>query len=288
MEQYRIVLGIEIGRDFLRSAEVENRDGKFFLSRVAERKLETLEVEELVQVLSLLINEETILSRIASVAIDTTITERDTVEVDADLRPEEISGFLKAEISFHNNFSENEYRPAYEVVKTSREGYKEIFYAAINKPLLNSLRNACTRCGLDLQFIDLDHSCSETTINKLEQSVKNYVLVTVKSHQVEASFCKDGERNVYKYINYSGEPFYFVTKIVQDLESETNEYAEKIFVAGTTADVFLVDLLQKSVDKRYELLVPTQSLLLSPVASTNNKLKTVPHHFSPAIGAALK
>ena len=288
MEQYRIVLGIEIGKDFLRAAEVEHRNGKFFLSRVAERELQTLEVDGLVHVLSLLINEEAILSRVASIAVDTTLTERDTIEVDADLLPEEIDGFLKAEIDFHNNFSGEEYRPAYEVIKTSQNAYKEIFYAAINKKILDSLKNACTRCGLDLQFIDLDHSCAEVAINKPTRSTKNYVLVTVKSQQVEASFCKGGERTVYKYVNYSSEPFYFVTKIVQDLESAAKEYAETIYVTGTAADAFLVDLLQKSVDKRYKLLDPTHNLLLSPVASTIKKLTSLPHHFSPAIGAALK
>lgn len=288
MKQYRIVLGIEIGKNILRAAEIEHREGNFFLSRVAERELETLQVGELVQKISVLISEEVMLSRIASVAIDTTLSKRDTIEVDSDLQPEEIVDLLKAEIDFHNNFGGQEFRPAYEITSTLEGGYKQVFYAAIDRTLLNSVKDAFTRCGLDLQYIDLDHSCTELAVNRLTRSSKNYILITVKDEQVEASFCVNGERKIYKYVNFSGEPFYHVTKIAQDLELLGKETAEAIYMTGIKVDTFLIDLLKKNVDRRYELFVPTQNLLLSPVASANTKLRTLPHHFSSAIGAALK
>ncbi len=288
MKQYRIVLGIEIGKNVLRAAEIEHREGSFFLSRVAERQLETLQVDELVQKISMLISEEVILSRVASVAIDTTLSERDTVEVDSDLQPEEIVDFLKAEIDFHKDFTGQEFRPAYEITGTSEDGYKEVFYAALDRNLLKSVKDAFTRCGINLQFIDLDHSCTELAVYKLMQSPKSYALITVKESQIEGSFCLGGERKIYKYIDFSGEPFYHVTRIAQELESLVRKDADTIYVTGTKVDNFLIDLLKKNVDKRYELFVPTQSLLLSPVVSANAKLKTLPHHFASAIGAALK
>ncbi len=288
MKQYRIVLGIELGRDFLRLAEVEHRDGEFFLSRVAEGKLETMQVDDLVRVLSLLINEESIMSRIASVAIDTSLMARDTIEIDSDLAPDEISRFLRGEIDFHNKFSGQAFIPAYEITKAPVDPYKEVFYAAMDKQFLVTLRDACTRCGLDLQFVDLDHSCSELSVNRLEHGLKNYILVTVKPGQVEASFCKNGERIFYRYANYSGEPFYFITKMSQDLETRAKVDADKIFVTGISADNFLIDLLQKTSDKRYELMDPLKELQLSAVASDNKELETHPNHYSHVIGAALK
>ena len=288
MEQYRIVLGLEIGRDFLRAAEVEDRNGEYFLSRIAERRLESLNVEEMVRVISLLMNEESILSRIVSAAIDTTLVDKGTIDVDSDMRHEEIVSFLRAETAFHNDFVEKELRPAYEVISVKGDGTKEIFYAAVDKELLESLKNACTRCGLELNFIDLDHSCSELTVNKFIKPPENYILITVKGQQVEGSFCRDGERAAYKYVNYTGEPFYFVTKMSNDLESLVDDYAGRIFITGSSADSFLIDLLQKSADSRYELLVPNENMLQSPAVLSNQDLNPLPHYFSSVIGAALK
>lgn len=289
MEQYRIVLGLEIGEGFLRAAEVEHREGEFFLSRIAERKLDGLKVDDLVQTISLLINEESILSRIVSAAVDSSLLEKDTIDVDSDLRHEEVVNFLEAEAAFHRGLTEKRYRPAYDVLKLKGNSYKEIFYAAVEKEFLGSLKNACTRCGLDLHFIDLDHSCSELTVNKLVQSAQaNYVLITVKEKQIEGSFCRRGERVAYKYARYSEEPFYSVTKLANDLESLADDYAERIYVTGTAADGFLIDLLQKSADERFELLLPGDGLLLSPVISTNPELNPLPHYFSSVVGAALK
>ncbi len=289
MEQYRIVLGLEIGEGFLRAAEVEHREGEFFLSRIARRKLDSLKVDDLVQAISLLINEEAILSRIVSAAIDSRLLDKDTIDVDSDLRHDEVVNFLEAETAFHRGLTEKQYRPAYDVLKIKGNSYKEVFYAAVEKELLSSLKNACTRCGLDLHFIDLDHSCSELAVNKLVQSAENnYVLITVKEKQIEGSFCRKGERVTYKYVRYADEPFYFVTKLANDLESLADDYAEKIYITGTAADGFLIDLLQKSADERYELLLPGQRLLLSPVVSTNQELNPLPHYFSSVIGAALK
>ncbi len=288
MKEYRIVLGIEIGKKVLRVAEIEHRENGFFLSRIAEQPLTSLEVEDLVQKISYLINEEGILSRTVSVAIDTSFTPRDTLEVDSDLDNAEIIDFLKAEIDLHNEFTEERYMPAYQIFNTSSDGHKEIFYAAIEGKLLNNLKDSCTRCGLDLQFIDLDHSCTELSINKLQPRSNNYILITVKDDQVEGSFCKNGNRTAYKYLPYSNEPFYTVTKMAQTLESIAKEYVERIYVSGPTADEFLLGLLQKNVDERYELLNPVRNLILSPLASMNTKLDSLPHTFSSVIGAALK
>ncbi|MFZ1082907.1 MAG: hypothetical protein WAO19_13395 [Candidatus Kryptoniota bacterium] len=288
MDQFKIVLGIEICRGFIRVAEVEHRDDGFFLSRLVEKNIENMGVDELVQAISLLISEEAMFGRIASVAIDTALTERDTIDVDADLQAGEIVDLLKAEIDFHNDFGSQEFRPAYEIIKTSEDGFKEVFYAAIDKTLLNAIKDACTRCGLDLQFIDLDHSCTELLINRLLKWTGNYILVTVKDHYVEGSFSRNSERLAYKYLNYSDEAFYFVTKMAQDLESIAKEYVQKIFVTGMKADNFLIDMLQKNADNRYELLVPTSNLLLSSVVSANTKLAEHPHFFSSVIGAAIK
>jgi len=288
MKEYRLVVGIEIGNSILRAAEVEQRENGFFLSRIAEQPLISLEVDELVQKASFLINEQGILSRTVSIAIDTSLTQRDTVSVDPDLERAEVADLLKAEIEFHNNFSDGQYSPAYEVVSTPPEGHKEIFYAAMENKLLNNLKEFCTRCGFDLQFIDLDHSCSELSISKLEPRSKNYILVTVKEHQVEGSFSKDGHRISYKYLPYSNEPFYPTTKMAQTLELTSKEYVERIYVTGPAADTFLLGLLQKNVDDRFVLLNPVNGLLLSPLASMNQKLKSAPHNFSAVIGAALK
>ncbi len=288
MNEYRIVLGIEIGSDIIRVAEIEQRENGFFLSRIAEQPLATLEVDELVQKVSFLISEEGILSRIVSIAIDTAFTERDTVELDSDLEQQEIIDFLKAEIELHHNFESGQYSPAYEIVNASAEGYNEIFYAAIENKFLNNLKDFCTRCGLDLQFIDLDHSCSELSVNKLQPRSNNHILVTVKEHEIESSFSKNGHKVAYKYLPYSNEPFYPVTKVAQSLESTANEYVEKIYVTGRTADNFLIDMLRKNVDDRFEMLNPVQNLMLSPLALMNPKLTSVPHYFSAVIGAALK
>lgn len=288
MKQYKIILGIEVSDGLLRAAEVEHRDDSYFLSRVAEKKIDAIEVDQLVSALSVIMNEESIMSRVASIAIDSNMMARDTIEIDSGLGPDEISSLLRAEIDFHNNFSNKSYIPAYEITKTQVDPYKEVFYAAMERQLLVTLRDSCTRCGLDLQFLDLDHSCSELAINKLEGDLKSYILLTVKEGQVEASHCRNGERTMYKYINYSGEPFYFITKLAQELESKAKQDVDRIFVTGTAADNFLMDLLQKNVDERYELLDPAKGLQLSSIASENKELETRPHHFSHVIGAALK
>ena len=288
MKQYRITLGIEIGRDFIRLAEVEHREGKFFLAHVSEDKIESLEVDGLVQKLSLLISSESIMARVASVAVDTSLMPRDTIDIDPALLSEEISGFLRAEIDLHSNFSGESYIPAYEITKAQVAPFKEVFYAGLEKKLLMTLREVCTRCGLDLQYVDLDHACSEVAVNKLQPGMNDYILVTVKEKQVEASYCRRGERLSYRYVVYSGEPFYFVTKLAQDLESITKGYAERIYITGRSADGFLIDLLRKSVDERYVLLEPTQGLTVSPAASEKEALGTHPHRYSHAIGAALK
>ncbi len=288
MEQYRIVLGLEFGADYIRAAEVEHRNGEYFLSRLTEKKLDSLKVEDLVQVISLLISDEAILSRTVSAAIDTRLVEKDTVDVDLDQRHGEIVNFLKAETAFHNDFSEKDFRPAYEVIRTKEGMFKEVFYAAVGKELLDSLKSACTRCGLELSFIDLDHSCSELTVNKLVRPAEDYILITVKDGQIEGSFCRKGERAAYKYVTYKDEPFYLVTKMSNDLESLADGYAANIYVTGESADSFLTDLLQKSADKRFELLAPARNMLLSPAISSNSKLSPIPHYFSSVIGAALK
>ncbi|MGO9482671.1 MAG: hypothetical protein ACLP05_12955 [Candidatus Kryptoniota bacterium] len=288
MDQFRIVLGIEICKNIIRIAEIEHRDDGFFLSRLAAKNIDSLQVEELVQCISFLISEEAMLGRIASVAIDTTLTERGVVDVDADLQAGEIVNFLDAEIDFQNDFSSQKFRPAYEITKTTEDGFKEVFYAGIDETLLGTIKDACTRCGLDLQFIDLDHSCAELAIHKLLKDAENYILVTVKDHHVEGSFSKNGERVIYKYLNYSDEPFYFVTKIAQDVESAANEYAQRIYVNGSKVDNYLINVLQKNADTRYELLVPTSNLLLSPVVSEDEKSMAHPHFFSSVIGAAIK
>jgi Tfp pilus assembly PilM family ATPase len=288
MKQYRIVLGIEVGRDFLRLAEVEHRDGVFFLSRVATKKLEAIEVDELVRTISRFMNEESIMSRVASIAIDTSLLARDTIEIDSDIAADEISKFLRGEIDFHNNFSGKSFIPAYEITKAPVDPYKEVFYAAMDKQLLVTLRDACTRCGLDLQFVDLDHSCSELAVNLLEQGLASYILISVKPGQVEASFCKNGERVFYRYATYTDEPFYLITKLSQNLEMLARADADKIFVTGVTTDDFLMGLLQKNVDKRYTLLDPLRSMQLSAVASESKELDATPHHYSHVIGAALK
>jgi Tfp pilus assembly PilM family ATPase len=288
MKEYRIVLGIEVTANTLRAAEIEHRENGFFLSRVAEQPLTSLVVDELVQKISYLINQEGILSRIVSIAVDTSLSQRDTVEIDSDLERAEIINLLKAEIEFHNISDGNEYFPAYEVMNASPEGYKEIFYAAIEGKFLSVLKDTCTRCGLDLQSIDLDHSCSELLINKLQPRSNNYVLITVKDRQVEGSFSKGGHRMAYRYMPYSNEPFYSVTKMAQGLESATKDYVEKFYVTGNSADTFLVDLLKKNVDARFEMLNPVVNLMLSPLASMHPKLASIPHKFSAALGAALK
>ncbi len=288
MKQYRIVLGFELGRDFIRIAEVEHRDGEFFLSKVAEHKIEAIQADELVKTLSLLMKEESILSRIASVAIDTRMTSRDTIDIDADLGSDDVASFLRAEIDFHNRFTGKSFIPAYEITKSRIDPYREVFYAALEKGLLFTLRDTCTKCGLELQFVDLDHSCSELAVSKLIRDVGNYILVTVKEGQVEASLCSNGERMMYKYIMYSGEPFYFVTKAVQDLEFRGKIDSDKIFLTGSAADSFLLDLLRNNVDERYELINPTEKMQLSSVASENRELAEHPHRYSHAIGAALK
>jgi Tfp pilus assembly PilM family ATPase len=288
MEEYRIVLGIEIGENILRAAEIEHREDAFFLSRIAEQHLASLEVDELAQKLSFLINEEGILSRTVSVAVDTTFAQRDTIEVDSDLGNAEIIDFLKAEIEFHNDFDGEQYVPAYEILSTSSEEHREVLYAALRNGLLSSLKDSCARCGLELQFIDLDHSCSELLINKLQPTSNNHILVTVKTHQIEGTFTKSGHKLAYKYLPYSKEPFYPVTKVAQALESISKEYIGKIYVTGETADTVLIDMLRKNVDERYELLNPTRNLMLSPLASKNHKLEEAPHNFSAVIGAALK
>ncbi len=288
MKQFRIVLGIEVGKDFLRMAEVEHRDDGFFLSNVAERKLDALQLDDLVRTISHLVNEESIRSRIASVAIDSTMLARDTIETDSDLAPDEVSKFLRSEIDFHNKFTGQTFIPAYEITKAQVDPYKEVFYAAMDKQLLVTLRDACTRCGLELQFVDLDHSCSELAVNKLERGVKNYMLATVKPDHIEASFCKDGERVFYRYALYTGEPFSFITKLSQNLETLAKADADRVFITGVAADDILVGLLQKSIDDRYELLNPLKTLQLSAVASGNKDLETRPHHYSHVVGAALK
>ncbi len=288
MQDYRIVLGLEINENVLRAAEIEHREDCFFLSRAADLRLASLDAEELVHKISYLINEEGILSRTVSVAIDSVLTRRDIVGVDSDLNDGEIAEFLKAEIDFHNDFLGEQFLPAFEVLSTSPEGDKDVFYAAIESRLLSNLKDSCTRCGLDLQFIDLDHSCSELVVNKLQPQTNNYILITVKDHQVEGSFCKGFDRSAYKYMPYSEEPFYSVTKIGQTLESIAKDYVDKIYITGTKADAFLLDMLQKNVDDRYELLNPTRKLVMSPFASANNSLDAFPQKYSAVIGAALK
>lgn len=288
MKQYRIVLGIEIGRDFLRIAEVEHREQNYFLSKVAESAIEGIETDEVVRKLSALMNEESIMSRTASVAIDTSMLSRDTIDIDSGLGTDEVTGFLRAEIDFHNNFTGKSFIPAYEITGPHSDPYKEVFYAAMEKKLLFTLRDACTRCGLDLEFVDLDHSCSELAVSKLEHDAGNFILVTVKDGQVEASFSRNGERSIYKYILYEGEPFYFITKVVQELESKARLDADRIYITGKAADTFLIDLLQKNVDERYELLDPVGAMQLSGIAGENKTLEERPHCYSHVIGAALK
>jgi len=288
MDQYRIVVGIEICKDTIRLAEIEHRDDGFFLSRIGGKNIENLQIDDLVEKISLLISEEAILGRIASVAIDTTLTKRDTINVDPDLGPREIIDFLNAEIEFHNDFGTEQFRPAYEIIRTMNDEYKEVFYAAVDKTLLSTIKDSCTRCGLDLQFIDLDHSCSELAINKLLKQAGTYILITIKDHHIEGGVSRNGERIAYKYLNCSDEPFYFVTKMAQDLESTGKEYAQKIFLAGPKVDNFLLDMLQKNADERYELFIPTSNLFLSSAVSRNAELTERPHLFSSAIGAALK
>ena len=288
MRDYRIVLGMEISNKILRAAEIEQRENGFFLSRIAEQDISSLEVDELVHKISFVVNEEGILSRTVSMALDTAFTLRDIADVDPDLANAEIVEFLKAEIDFHNKLNGEQYVPAYEVLDTSSEGYKELFYAAIGTNILNVLKESCTRCGLDLQFIDLDHSCSELAVNRLNPSLKNFILITVKKEQVEGSLSRNGHRTAYKYLPYSDEPFYSVTKIAQTLESTTKDFIGNIYVTGQSADAFLLDLLQKNVDDRFQLLNPASNLTFSPLASMNPKLQSIPHIFSAVIGAALK
>jgi len=288
MKEFRIVLGVEIGANFLRAVEVEHRDGVFFLSHAAQRTVESLQVDNLVDKISHLVSEEAILSRVASIAIDSTLMERDTIDIDSDLPAQSVSEILKAEVDFHNDFNGKEYRPAYEVIKTHAEGFNEVFYAAIDKQLLDALRNSFTRCGLSIEFIDIDHGCSEVMAHKLGPRSKASIVVTVKANQVEATFLRNGERLAYRRISYTGEAFYFVTKIAQDLETIADENAEQIYVTGPSVDRFLIDLLQKNVDERYELLVPTERLQILPAADGNSEFKSLPHHYSSAIGAALK
>ncbi len=277
-----------MGKTYLRAAEVEHREGSYFLSRVAERRIETGEVDELARTLSSLIDEESIMSKVASVAIDSSLMARDTIEIDSVMKPDEISRFLAAEIDFHNNFSGETFIPAYEITKTPVDPYKEVFYAAMKKDELFKLRNACTRCGLDLQFMDLDHACSELAVNRLVGKTGTYLLVNVKDGQVEASYCDNGERSMYKYVLHSGEPFYFITKLAQYLELKAKADADRIFVTGDKADDFLIDLLKKNVDDRYELLDVLPGLRLSSAASVDPALAEQPHRFSHVIGAALK
>ena len=288
MKEYKIVLGIEVSNGLLRAAEIEHRETSFFLSRIVEQRLDSFEADELVHKISFLINEEGILSRTVSIAVDSSLTRRDTIDVDSDLEHAEILHFLKAELDFHNNFADGRYMPAYEVISTSPDGYKEIFYAAIEDHLLTKLKEACVKCGLDLKFIDLDHSCSELSINKLEPHSNDHTLITVKERQIEGSFTKMGRRIAYRHSLYSNEPFYPVTKMEQLLESFSKQYVKKFYVTGKAADTFLIDMLKKNVDERFELLNPVQNLLLSPLVSMNPKLESASHNFSAVIGAALK
>ena len=287
-DPYKVVIGVEIGKDFIRVAEVEHREGSFFLSRIAETDLEGLGIDDVVKALSVLVSEEGILSRVASVAIDTTLTERDTIQVDSELSEEQIVDFLKAEVDFHTNFSGEEFRTAYEIMGKPDDGHKEVFYAAIDANFLKTIRESCTRCGLSLQFVDLDHACTELAIKRLQKPGKNYIIVTVKEDQIEGSFCSAGERTHYKYGVYSGEPFYFITKMAQDLESLADKYAEKFYLAGPKADSFVLDLLRKSVDSRFELLALGKNINLSPMAAGNRRLTESPQYYSAVIGAALK
>jgi len=288
VKEYKIVLGIEINNSILRAAEVEQREKGFFLSRIAEQPIAALDGDELAQKISYLINEEGILSRTVSIAVDTLLTQRDTVPVDSDMERMEITNFLNSEIEFHNNFNGGQYVPAYEVVTTPADGHKEVLYAAIKDDLLKMLRETCTRCGLDLQSIDLDHSCSELLVKRLQAGSKTYILLTVKNGQVEGSLGKNGHRSSYKYMPYSSEPFYPVTKMAQTLESTTKDYVERIYITGPAADSFLLDMLRKNVDDRYELVNPARNLILSPLATLNQKFQSAPQNFSAVIGAALK
>ncbi len=287
MQLYRLILGVEISENYVRAAEVEHRDGEFFLSRVAQRELVSHEAGDLGHALDNLIEEESLLSKTASFAIDTALTQQDTIDVDPDLDDNEVVNFVKAELALHTGTAVSEYKPAYQIIGTSANGYPEVFYAAVKKGLLESLRIASMNCGLDLRFVDVDHSCSEIVATTLFQ-LKNFVLVSVKENQVEASFCRNGARAAYRSSRYVDDPAYSVVRLVQDVESVVKESAPKVLICGRAASKNLVELFRTSVDERYEPLQPAQHLLLSHFVAANEELRTDLSLYSAAIGAALK
>ncbi len=287
MQLFRVVMGIEIAANYIRVAEIEHRTGQFFLSRIAEKTIASPGAEDLADALQSLIREESLLSTIASVAIDTTMTERDTIEVDSDLSNSEILSFVRAEVALHTGDAATTYKPAYQVVKSSESGHSEIFYAAMKSEFLDGLRRACAKCSLDLRFIDIDHSCIELAVSGL-LAATSFSVVTVKEGQVEASICRNSERITYKSARYSDDPAYLIVRLVQDLEAAAGEIVPKIFLTGRKVDGTLVELLQKSVDDRYALLDPITNLHLSHFMASDKALHARSQLYSAAIGAALK
>ncbi|MGC8594789.1 MAG: hypothetical protein ACP5US_02000 [Candidatus Kryptoniota bacterium] len=291
MTELKVVSGIEITENLMRVAEVEHRGDNYFLSRVIEKEINPSNVDSMVDALTEIINEAGFFSNIASIAIDTNFAEIDTIPIDGSLSAQELQDLLLAEIRLHRDSPADDYRVAFEPVLPDSNSFQKVFYAGLQSQLIKNIRDAFIKCGINVRYIDLDHFCSELYLARLVKiSGEGPIeLVSVKSGRVEATLLDQGRRLGYRYSLYSGESFYFINKVVHDLEKDLNIDIERVFVTGSEADLFLINLLNKSTDRKvFQLLTPGEKLLRSPLVEKSSAYLNRPHTYSSAIGAALK
>jgi|GEM_PF-6910638 hypothetical protein len=291
MAEFKVILGVEITSNLMRTAEVEHRGNSYFLSRVVEKVIDPGNVDSMVNALTEIINDGGFFSNVASIAIDTKFAEIDIVPIDSSLRTEELQDFLLAEIKFHRDSQSDEYRVAFEQMPSNHNSFQRVFYAGLEKQFIKNIRDAFVQCGISVKYIDLDHFCSELYLTKLVELSERitFELVSVKSGRVEATLLDNGRRLGYRYSLYSGEPFYFINKVVHDLEKDLNIEMDQVYVTGAEADSFLTNLLNKSSDRKFfQLLTPGQKLLKSPLVEKFSPYVNKPHLYSSSVGAALK
>lgn len=291
MVEYKVVTGVEITSNLMRVVEVEHREGSYFLSNVTEKSINPLNVNSMVGAIAEVFNDEGFFGNVASIAIDTNFAEIDIVPIDKSLSPAELNDFLLAEIGFHLESSGEGYKIAYELMPVDRNSVQRVFYAGLPRQLIVNIREAFLKSGVDVKYIDLDHFCSELYLTKLvDRSIEQtFELVSVKPGRVESTLLHHGNRLGYRFYLFSGEPFYFVNKVVSDLEKSLGVQSELVFITGTEADSFLTNLLNKSSDgKVFQLVTDGQKLLKSPVVQKSPIYVAKPHLYSSAIGAAFK
>ncbi len=298
-------LGIHFVDESIYLIEMEHNRGDYMITAIDTMKCETnyfAEIEKfspehpdflqkLLQDIKVLFSRSKTSAKKISCAIDSKNLFISEMPTDNSLSQDELEDHVRWEIATNlGAVDDREFSTdLITFAEVPEKGIHEKLIISVRRNFVWSMQQIAKALGLSLNIMDVDHLCAEPALlyNYPDLTHQTIVSIGLKKNSLDFSIIRTGQ-----CVAYSSAEFAATREVIPIISELLNEYSHlkpaKAMVHGPLVGTELLRLFREQMPLPFEVADSFKKMKFSKQLRDGLKYRRLSHHFTPAVGIAMR